>query len=94
MKLCFVECGYTTLIISMHAIVLLLIGKVECFSSIGRTFRLTQNTPTPTERKGSLQTHGVTDGVEKMTFSTGENVEKSAKQSTTGNKKKRKKHKK
>ena len=53
-----------------------------------------QNTPTPTERKGSLQTHGVTDGVEKMTFSTGENVEKSAKQSTTGNKKKRKKHKK
>jgi hypothetical protein len=64
MKLCFVECGYTTLIISMHAIVLLLIGKVECFSSIGRTFRLTQNTPTPTDIRSRIRNgHEIADPV-------------------------------
>ena len=46
------------------------------------------------QTKGTLQTHGVKDGIEKMTFSTGDKVERSVKQPAGGNKKKRRKNKK
>ena len=49
------------------------------------------NVPQP---KGTLKTHGVKDGIEKMTFSTGDKVERSVKQPAGGNKKKRRKNKK